>query len=141
MITFSAFADEIDPDLTVQMDCCESHGIKCIDVRGIDGKNVSAMTLAEVAEYKKRMDDRGFTVPCIGSPIGKVKISDDFDAHLELLKHCCEVAKAFGTSRVRIFSFYASDGAKIEDQRSEVMDRMVHGRGNLECGTAVSITA
>lgn len=124
MIIFSAFADEIGADLDLQMDVCESHGIKCIDVRGIDDKNVSAMSLDEVREYARRMNDRGFSVPCIGSPIGKVKISDDFDAHLELLKHCCDVAGAFGSSRVRVFSFYPSDGASIEDQRSEVMERI-----------------
>lgn len=123
MVTISAFADEIDSELTVQMDVCESHGIKCIDVRSIGGKNVSAMTLDEVAEYRKQMDDRGFTVPCIGSPIGKIKISDDFDTHLELLRHCCDVAGAFGTNLVRVFSFYPSDGCDISTRRDEVMDR------------------
>jgi sugar phosphate isomerase/epimerase len=124
VITFSAFADEIGPSLDLQMDTCEQNGVRCIDVRAIDGKNVSSMTLAEASEYKKRMDDRGFRVPCIGSPIGKIKISDDFDAHLDLLRHTTEIARAFGTSRIRIFSFYPSEGQEIQSQRSEVMDRM-----------------
>ena len=124
MITLSAFADEIDQDLQVQMDTCEACGILCIDVRAIDGTNVSKMTLDQVREYRRRLDDRGFTVPCIGSPIGKIKISDDFDEHLDLLKHCCDVAEAFGTRRIRMFSFYPSEGADITEQRGEVMDRM-----------------
>lgn len=70
------------------------------------------------------MDDRGFRVPCIGSPIGKIRMDEDFDAHLELLKHCCDVADAFGTDRIRMFSFYASEGANIQDERDAVMDRM-----------------
>ena len=124
MITISAFADEIGPELKLQMDVCEASGVKCIDVRGIDGTNVSQMTLDQVAAYRKQLDDRGFTVPCIGSPIGKITMDDDFDEHLELLKHCCDVAKAFDTSRIRIFSFYPSEGRAIADQRAEVMDRM-----------------
>jgi len=124
MITFSAFADEIGPDLDLQMDTCEAHGIKCIDVRGIDDINVSSMTVVQAAEYKKRLDDRGFSVPCIGSPLGKIKISDDFDAHLELTRHTCDVAKAFGTKCIRMFSFYPSDGWDIMDQRGEVMERI-----------------
>ncbi|HUS46873.1 MAG TPA: sugar phosphate isomerase/epimerase family protein [Phycisphaerae bacterium] len=124
MVTFSAFADEIAPDLDVQMETCQAGGIRCIDVRAIDGKNVSAMTVKEAALYGRRLKDRGFKVPCIGSPIGKIRISDDFDAHLELLRHCCRVAAAFGTRLVRVFSFYPSPGAKIMDQRREVMDRM-----------------
>lgn len=124
MITFSAFADEIAQDLMTQMDVCQANGIACIDVRGIDGKNVSALTLAEVRGYRKQLDDRGFRVPCIGSPIGKIKISDDFQAHLDLLKHCIDVARGFGSDLIRIFSFYPSAGAGIAEQRSEVMDRM-----------------
>ncbi len=124
MITISAFADEIDPDLNIQMDICEANGVKNIDVRGIDNINCSTMTLAQVAEYSGRLGDRGFGVPCLGSPIGKITMDDDFDAHLDLLKHCCDVAGGFGTRVVRIFSFYASQGKKIADQRSEVMDRI-----------------
>jgi 3-dehydroshikimate dehydratase len=124
MITISAFADEIGPSLRLQMDTCEANGVKCIDVRRIDEKNVSQMSLDEVKEYKQQMDDRGFSVPCIGSPLGKIKMDDDFDEHLELLKHCCDVAHAFGTDRIRMFSFYPSDGASIEQERSEVMQRL-----------------
>ncbi len=124
MITFSAFADEIGPDLDLQMNTCEANGVKCIDVRGIDGMNVSAMTLEQVKGYCKRLSDRGFSVPFIGSPIGKIKMSDDFAAHLDLLKHCCDVAHAFGTRRIRMFSFYPSVGKTIQEERDGVIERM-----------------
>jgi len=124
MITISAFADEIAADLKVQMDVCQANGVKCIDVRSIDGQNVSQMSVAQVRRYRKRMDDRGFSVPCVGSPIGKIRMDEDFDAHLELLRHCCEVARGFGTKYIRIFSFYPSRGADIMDQRGAVMERM-----------------
>ena len=124
MITFSAFADEIGAELKLQMDVCEANGVRCIDVRNIDDKNVSEMSLDEARQYHKQMDDRGFSVPCVGSPIGKIRIDEDFDAHLDLLKHCCDVAGEFGTRRIRVFSFYPSPGAKISDQRGEVMERL-----------------
>ncbi len=124
MITLSAFADEIDQDLDVQMDVCEANGVKAIDVRNIDDTNVSAFTVGQAQEYKRRLDDRGFQVPCIGSPIGKIKMDDDFEAHLSLLQHCCEVAHALGTRRIRIFSFYPAEGKSIQDDREAVMDRM-----------------
>jgi 3-dehydroshikimate dehydratase len=124
MITISAFADEIDPCLKTQMDACQANGISCIDVRGIDGITVSDMTLSQAAEYKRQLDGRGFKVPCIGSPLGKIKMDDDFDAHIELLKHSCDVAKVFGTDMIRIFSFYPSAGASIDDQRDGVIERL-----------------
>ena len=124
MITISAFADEIGPDLDLQMDICEANGVKNIDVRGIDDINVSSMTLDQVAAYRKRLDARGFAVPCIGSPLGKIKIDDDFDAHVELLRHTCDVAKGFGTDRIRVFSFYPAEGGDILAERDAVMERL-----------------
>jgi len=124
MVTFSAFADEIGPDLDVQMDTCEAAGVTCIDVRGIDGINVSKMTVAQAGEYHRRLADRGFTVPCIGSPIGKIRLDEDFAAHLELLKHCTEVARAFDTSRIRVFSFYPPAGGDFTGRRQQVLEQM-----------------
>jgi hypothetical protein len=37
VITISAFADEISADPTVQMDSCQSRGIRCIDVARAKG--------------------------------------------------------------------------------------------------------
>ncbi len=124
MITISAFADEIGADLDLQMDTCAANGVTHIDVRGIDGINVSAMTLDQVAGYKSRLDARGFGVPCIGSPIGKIRMDEDFAEHQELLKHCCDVAHGFGTDLIRMFSYYASEGAAIADERDAVMERL-----------------
>jgi sugar phosphate isomerase/epimerase len=124
MVTFSAFADEIGPDLKLQMDVCEASGVRCIDVRGIDGTNVSKFTLAQARGYAKRLRDRGFRVPCIGSPIGKIRIDEPFPPHLDLLKHCCTLAGVFGSPYVRVFSFYAPESGVIAEHRGEVMDRM-----------------
>lgn len=124
MITISAFADEIAPDLKTQMDVCEANKVKHIDVRNIDDINVSKLTLDRARQARRQMDDRGFAVPCLGSPIGKITMDDDFDAHMELLRHCFDLADAFGTRSIRIFSFYPSKGRNIADQRSAVMDRM-----------------
>jgi sugar phosphate isomerase/epimerase len=124
MITLSAFADEIDPSLDVQMDVCAANGVRCIDVRNIDRKNVSAMTLDEVRAYRAKLDARGFRVPCIGSPIGKIRVDEPMAPHLDLLKRCCETAHAFGTDLIRVFSFYGPKGSSVDEHRSEVMDRM-----------------
>ncbi len=124
MATFSAFADEIAPDLKTQMDVCESFNIRCIDVRNIDDTNVSTFTVEKARGYKAQMDDRGFSVPCLGSPIGKIHIGEDLDAHLDLLKHCFEVADAFDCKQIRIFSYYGPEGGDIMACRGEVMDQM-----------------
>ena len=124
MAIFSAFADEIAPDLNTQMDVCEANGVRCIDVRGIDKMNVSEFTVEQAGEYARQMADRGFGVPCIGSPIGKIRIDEPFGPHLDLLKHCLDVAKAFDAPYVRMFSFYPPEGGEIADHRQQVMDQL-----------------
>lgn len=124
MAVISAFADEIDPSLAVQMDVCETHGITHIDVRNVDGQNVSTFTPDQARQVRKQMDDRGFAVACVGSPLGKIRIDEDLDAHLDLTRHCCELANLLGTRYVRIFSFYGPAGGDIADSRDRVMEML-----------------
>ena len=124
MATLSAFADEIAPDLKTQMDVCQANGVMCIDVRAIDGTNVSKFTVEQAKAYRRQMADGGFSVPCIGSPLGKIRIDEDLPGHLDLTKHCCQIAHAFGAPYIRMFSFYPPQGGSIADHRQKVMDML-----------------
>jgi len=119
----SAFADEIDMDLKTQMDVLDSHGIKFIEMRGVNGRNISEYTAEEAKAIKKQLDDRGFKVSAIGSPIGKIKITDSFDEHLKLFKKIIEIAKILDTKYIRMFSFFMPEGEKAENYRDEVLRR------------------
>lgn len=119
----SAFADEIDENLKVQMDVLEEHGIKYIEMRGVNGKGLVEYTLDEVGQIKSQLDERGFKLSSIGSPLGKIKITDDFEPHLELFKHTLEIAKIMETKYVRMFSFFIPEGEEPERYRDEVIGR------------------
>jgi sugar phosphate isomerase/epimerase len=119
----SAFADEIDQDLKTQMDVLEKYGVKYIEMREVNGKNLVDHTLEEVLELKKEMDQRGFKLSAIGSPIGKILITDDFEPHLEKFKHTIEIAKLLETKYIRMFSFYIPKGKSPDDYRAEVIRR------------------
>ena len=124
MFTLSAFADEVSDDFAEQMDILEAEGVKHIELRGILGKNVADLTMDEAKKVKSMMDDRGFALSAIGSPIGKIKISDDFGPHLEKLKHCVELAGFFGAPYIRLFSYFIPEGDDPAEYRDEVMKRM-----------------
>jgi sugar phosphate isomerase/epimerase len=119
----SGFADEIDPYLDRQMDVLDGLGICYIEIRGADARNVSKLTEEEAEEMARRLSARGYRISAIGSPIGKIKVTDDFEPHLALFKHCVKLAKIFGTKYIRMFSFYPPEGGRIEDYRDEVMRR------------------
>lgn len=119
----SAFADEIDSDLKTQMDVLDQHGIKHIEMRGVNGKTLVFYSLDEVREIKRQLDERGFKLSAVGSPIGKIKITDDFEPHLELFKHTLEIAKIMECKYIRMFSFFMPEGEDPAKYRDEVISR------------------
>lgn len=124
MITLTGFADEISPDLEEQLDVLESENIRYLELRGVWGKNVLQLTEEELSGIKERLSQRGVGVSSIGSPIGKIQITDDFEPHLEHAKQAVHLAKYFQAPFVRVFSFYIPDGDH-EKYRPEVIRRML----------------
>lgn len=106
MIKLAAFADESDPSFEGQISALKRNDIEYIELRGLDGVNISNVTEDAARAYAARLKEVGIKVWSIGSPIGKVKITDDLDAHLEKLEHVCRLAKIFETDKIRMFSFY-----------------------------------
>lgn len=120
----SGFSDEISPVVTEQFEHLNKLGIEYFEPRGIDEKNISEMNDEDVKVLKEKMKKYGIKVSSIGSPIGKIKITDDFEAHLELLKRMIKYAKELGTKYIRIFSFFIPEGEKPENYKDEVIKRM-----------------
>ncbi len=121
---FSAFADEASADILEQIAACKANGIDYIELRNVNGKNISNFTVEEAKELKKLLDDNGIKVSSIGSHYGKIEITDDFEPHFEAFKQTVEVAKVLETKYIRMFSFFFTKGQKIEDYKDEVYRRL-----------------
>jgi 3-dehydroshikimate dehydratase len=124
MFTLSAFADEISPDPQQQIDVLKSCGVRHIEFRSILKTNVLDLTDLQIAEFKSLLDQHGFRLSAIGSPIGKIKIDAPFEPHLQRFKRAIELCKVFDTPNIRIFSYYLTDGGDWDDWRREMLDRM-----------------
>ncbi len=124
MFTLSAFADEISPDPQQQIDVLNQCGIKHIELRSILKTNVLDLTDLQVKEFKSLLDKHGFRLSAIGSPIGKVKIDQPFEPHLQRFERAMELCRVFGTPNIRVFSYYKPDGTSWEQWRGEVLKRM-----------------
>lgn len=120
----SGFADEVSPMLDEQMDAFDDFGIKYIEMRKVDGKNISKLTEDEAREIKKRMDGRGFRVSALGSPLGKIDITEDFPDHLEIFRHTLEIADILEAKYIRLFSFYIPEGQNPAEYKDEVFKRL-----------------
>jgi sugar phosphate isomerase/epimerase len=121
MVKLSGFADEISPDLVVQLDTLDELQIHFLELRGVWGKNVLDLDDKELDTVKSELRQRGIGVSAIGSPIGKVGIRSDFDAYRSLVQHAIDVANELETPYIRMFSFYCEDR---DADRDEVMRRM-----------------
>lgn len=123
-IQLSGFSDEISPDFDKQMQVISQLGMKYIEIRGVDGKNITELTPDEVAVIKEKLDAAGVQISSIGSPIGKIDITDDFAPHLETFRKLLETAKTLNTRYIRMFSFYMPKDANPADYREKVFARL-----------------
>ena len=114
-----AFADEADQLLTGQIAAMQRNGIQLLEIRGVDGENISALSPAKVKEVAHLLKENGLAVWSIGSPTGKVKLSDDWNAHVDSFKGMLDAAAVFGTKAFRMFSFYDA-----QNEKNEVIDRL-----------------
>ncbi len=122
--TITGFSDEINEKIDVQFAHIKSLDICYFEPRGIDGTNIADITDSQLKKLKEKMDREGIKVSSIGSPIGKIKITDDFEAHLKKLARVIEIAKALDTKYIRVFSFYIEKGDDLEKWHDEVIYRM-----------------
>ncbi len=108
-IILCGFADEADPMIDGQIEALKANGISLLEIRGVDNKSIVDVTVEEAKALRAKFDANGISVWSLGSPIGKIKITDDFDKEIERYRNLLEVGKVLGAKCVRLFSFYGTD--------------------------------
>ncbi|GAA4723440.1 Sugar phosphate isomerase/epimerase [Promicromonospora umidemergens] len=124
MWTLSGFADEISPDFETQCRVAAALDLKFIELRSAWDTNVLDLDDAQRQRVKSLLRQYGLEVSSIGSPIGKIFVDEDFDAHLERMHQAAYTAEYFRAPYVRIFSFYVRPGTDPDSCRDEVLRRL-----------------
>ena len=122
-ITLTGFADEIHPNFETQLAVASATGVHAIEIRGVNGRGIQTYTPEEAEALQKMLSDRGMHVSSVGSPIGKIGITEDFAPHFEVFKNVVALCKVFGTKNIRMFSFYVPQG-QADAYADEVMRRL-----------------
>lgn len=123
-LILSAFADEHSNAFENQVKYLANNNVDYIELRFVDGKNVSELTDNEITSAIRMLNEYGVGVSAIGSPLGKINVADDFCAHLDKTKRVCEIANKFGTKNIRMFSFYMPEGTTRDMCKNEITDRI-----------------
>lgn len=124
MARLSAFADEVSQDLKTQLLFLQKNNIQNIEIRFIDSKNICDYPLTAIREFKKMIDDFGIGFSALGSPIGKVRIDESFEPHMDKFKHVVAISDELGINFIRVFSYYPPDGNNIDGFEEAVLERM-----------------
>ncbi|MDQ3438243.1 MAG: sugar phosphate isomerase/epimerase [Actinomycetota bacterium] len=124
MWTLTGFADEISPELDEQLDTLAEESISYMELRSVWNTNVLDLTDDELDRVKSAVAERGIGISSIGSPIGKVPVTDPFGPHLERFRRALRAAEAMRAPYVRVFSFFIPEGQEPDRYREEVLDRM-----------------
>ncbi|MGH2604868.1 MAG: sugar phosphate isomerase/epimerase family protein, partial [Dehalococcoidia bacterium] len=120
----SAFADEIADELDAQLETLALESIRHLDLRGVWGKNVLALTDDEVRRVATALAHRGVRVAAIASPIGKIGTEDEFAPHLAEFRRALAIAEVLAAPVIRIFSFFLPKGDDPARHRAEVLRRL-----------------
>ena len=124
-IKIYAFADEASPQIEKQIIALNRNGLNGLEMRNVDGVNISDITLEKAKEVKSKLSSNGLITWSIGSPIGKIDIEkDNFEAHKDKLKHTLEIANILDAKYIRMFSFFIPKDKVASDYKNEVIDRL-----------------
>ena len=119
----AAFADEAGESLEQQISALAENGISRLEIRNVDGKCISDLSPEMVREIHRILTSYGITVWSVGSPCGKIGITEDFAPHLDQFRRTLEHTAVLGASHIRIFSFYVPRNS-AENYTGQVMSRL-----------------
>ncbi len=124
MIQLSAFADEISADPVEQLDVLAENRVRFVEFRSIFQTNVLDLAMEKHEAFRTLLRERGVGLSAIGSPVGKIAITDPFEPHLDRLAIALDLADFYETPRIRVFSYYLPAGEDPAKFRDEVLRRM-----------------
>jgi sugar phosphate isomerase/epimerase len=128
-LALAVIGDEIGPSLPEMVSFCAENGVRRLDMRTVDGRNLLGMSLAEVDAIGRQLKAAGITVPTFVSPVLKWpapgqlpaggKVDFAFDPATcpteDPLAHAFDIATVLGATKIRVFSFLRYPGFKPDD--------------------------
>jgi sugar phosphate isomerase/epimerase len=130
--TLTGFADEISPELEEQLETLAQESMGYMELRSAWNTNVLDLSDDELDRIKAATAQRSIGISSIGSPIGKVPVTDPFGPHLERFRRALYAADVMESPYVRVFSFFVPEGQEPGHYREEVIDRMGIMAGEAE---------
>jgi sugar phosphate isomerase/epimerase len=135
-LTICLITDEVSPSLDEGLAFARQESIHTIDLRVVDGRNVLALSRAELVDAARRVRAAGLSVSCICTPLLKWSPpskaaraeGDQFGFSLgdrsphDVYAEAFAAAEMLGARNLRIFSYLAYDDYRLDDLRQPIDD-------------------
>src|SRR5579871_1725405 len=122
-IPIAAISDEFSPNLETALAAMQEIGMSAVELRTVSGKNLVDLTDAELDRVAARVEDAGFRVVSIASPLLKCVLPNSppldmrfqhdvfaskhtYEDQVRLTERVIFIARRVGTKIVRVFSFW-----------------------------------
>jgi len=124
--------DEIDDDVSTAARFLKQHDLKWAEVRNIWGPYNTEQPMDKIREARSILDANGIRVSIEGTGFFKVPLPPEtpegqkrLDAQWALLDRSLERAKAFGTDKLRIFTFMLNRGEQTSEKSYGRIDELL----------------
>jgi len=138
--------DEIDDDVLTAARFLRDHGLKWAEVRNIWGPYNTAQPMEKVREAMTILDANGIRVSIEGTGFFKVPLPPEtpegqkkLDDQWKLLDASLERAKAFGTDKLRIFTFMLARGEQPSAKSYARIDELIREAARRAKGFRLSV--
>lgn len=141
MFKISGFFDEVSPKLEEQLAAMQTLGVRYLCPRNVNGKNIARYSWQSFRqEIKPALQKQGVRLSSIGSPIGKIDLTDEkaYQAQREQLRELLKIAQEMQCGYIRVFSFYTSHAAD-ESNLGEIVAEKMSGFLRLAEGSGVTL--
>jgi len=116
--------DEVSQDITIALDWAKSNGLKHVEIRMVNGKNIADFSDPELDQLLFEVEKRGLYISAVASPIFKcaldpsreVASGDTFgqeeesvENHFAKLERVIGICEKLKTKKIRIFSFWREE--------------------------------
>lgn len=132
--------DELSTDLQKALLMIKEVGLKWIELRTVNNRNIAQLTIEEAREFKRILEENNLQVCAISSPLLKcffpgeedsVPVGDqfgfhinDYSTHLTIVDHLMDIGEIFGTSLLRVFTFWKA-APTTQSKIDEIADLMI----------------
>jgi sugar phosphate isomerase/epimerase len=135
-LTLCLITDEVSASLDEALAFARAEGVRTVDLRVIDGRNLLELTRGELTRAAQRVRAAGLSVSCICTPLlkwsppGKASKAKGYQFGFELgdrtpglvYAQAFEAAEILGARNLRIFSYLAYEGYRESDLRGPIDD-------------------